>query len=89
VVANQTHTSQDVVTSDMRFGSSDDLQTSYLAWHNNDSQQAQAFHTDMLGLSRSFRLHEALALEPQNYTLAISGDGTQLSWAGETANTLD
>gem|GEM_PF-6579746 len=89
VVASQTESSQDVVTSEMRFGSSDDLQTSYLVWHNNDRQQAQVFHTNLLGLSRSFRLHDALALEPHSYALALSGDGTQLSWAADTASTLD
>ena len=71
------------------FGSSDDLQTSYLSWSDNSQHQIQIYQLNKQTLVQSFDLDSALSLDQQSYGLAVSGDGTRISWANDKVYTLD
>lgn len=89
VMSMQSATVTDQSFEQLVFGSSDDLQTSYLGWINNAQQHVQLYHMNKQSLTRSFKLHTAFSLAQQWYALAISGDGTRLSWASDLVYTLD
>jgi len=76
-------------TDQLIFNSSDDLQTSYLSWNDNTQMQIQVYQMDKQSLVNGFDLRSALSLSQPIYELAISGDGTSLSWAGNLVFTLE
>ncbi len=71
------------------FASNDDLQTSYLSWSDTAQQQIQIYQMNKKSLLQSFDLLGALSLAQQPYRLAVSGDGTSLSWANDMVYILE
>ncbi len=70
-------------------GSSDDLQTSYLSWSDNGQQQIEIYQMNKQSLVQGFDLYSALLLTQPSYELAISGNGSSLSWASNSVFTLE
>ncbi len=89
LLSSQTIANSTDEQSQLKLGSSDDLQTSYITWGNQLNKTTQLNHISSTGLSRSFGLSDYVELESTNQTLAISGDGSTLSWADKHIYTLD
>lgn len=89
LLSTQTVTSAPNESSQLVLRSSDELEVSYVSWGDQQNRTTDLYHVDNTGLNRSFRLSDYIAPSPNTTALSLSGDGSTLSWAGDSIHTLE